>query len=81
MKQNIFLAIALVFSVLAFFGGATYVVIQGHSERNNICSEVQELRDDIVEVLDLAAKQNQSAGRPVSNATKRARTIISQPSC
>lgn len=81
MRKNLLLGVVLTLTILLFCGAAVYVVYQGKHERNNICSEVQDLRDDIVQVLDLGVKQAKSQGRQVSPATQQARDIIGKPSC
>ncbi len=45
------MALVFVISTPIFFGAGAYAVWYSNQERNDICGEVQDLRDDLVEVV------------------------------
>ena len=81
MKQNVVIIVFLVLSIFIFLGGVTYVIIQANNSRDNICSEVQDLRNDIVQVLDLSIQANKNEPDYDPVLANRLRTIVSKPSC
>lgn len=79
MRQNVALGVSLAITILLFCGGATYVVVTSHNQRSDICKEVQELRDDVIQVLDLFAADAKKRG--VIPPSQEARKILERPKC
>lgn len=85
--------ICFVLTTTLFFGAAGYAVYHGSKERTDICEEVQDLRDDLVEVvksgrdssieiaMDFPPKQRKTIIKNARTSYDEARSKIEPSSC